>query len=946
LRNPPSSIRLLEDTHRVGVFDKATTFADKMVFPQGVAWTDGSLFSASPPSLWRLRDTHGVGVADDRTELVTSFGFTGNAADIHGPVLGPDGYLYWCDGRHGHKIALPNGGLSEGLAARIFRCRPDGSALEVVCGGGMDNPVKVAFTAEGEPLVGVNLIHAKPQRVDGIIYALEGAVFPYHASLGEFPSTGPLFEPVDNLGWVAVAGIVRNRGSALGESYRDNLFSCQFNPHRVQRHVIARDGAGFRISHEDFLTCSHPDFHPTDIIEDADGSLLLINTGGWFRIGCPNSQLAKPDVKGAIYRIRRTDAPRIDDPRGLKLAWQTMKGAELTHFLDDPRPFVQDRAIASLAKLGKESIPYLKDTLRAGTSVEARRNAVWALTRIDRPESLEAICLALTDASSSVRQVAARNVGLRRDAASASQLIEMLRTDSAPIRREAATALGRIKSRESVPALLAALRGNADRFLEHALIYAMIRIDDRFATLQGLKDADPIVQRGALIALDQMYDGGLTPDVVSPYLSNADPVLQSTAARIISKRLEWGGAMEGYFRKSLARADLTDVQREELKQQIATFGRSPAIQALVVEALQSDRTPVGTRVLLLEAISQSPVAKLPDGWQKEISKCLEDADERIARQAIFTAKISPALFASQLLHVAQDAKRGNELRVQALTPVAPTLDPLTPALFDLLLSCLKPAQPILLRSAAADAISHAHLNSAQHEQLIAILPTAGPIEMPGLVQSFEHGGGADVGHQLLIALAASPAFKSLRPELLNQVLHDYPDEIKREAIPLIARLSADVQQQKAHLEELLAGLSGGQSTRGRDLFFSAKAVCSTCHAVGDQGGHVGPDLSKIGAIRTPRDLLESIVYPSASFARGYEPWLVKTKDGDVQSGLISQQTADAIYFITGPRETKRILRSQISDLRLGTVSVMPQGFDAQFSRQELADVVAFLASLR
>ena len=75
------------------------------------------------------------------------------------------------------------------------------------------------------------------------------------------------------------------------------------------------------------------------------------------------------------------------------------------------------------------------------------------------------------------------------------------------------------------------------------------------------------------------------------------------------------------------------------------------------------------------------------------------------------------------------------------------------------------------------------------------------------MQSFEHGGGADIGHKLLAALAASPAFKSLRPELLNEVLHDYPDEIKHEAVPLIARLSADVEQQKAHLEELLASLS-------------------------------------------------------------------------------------------------------------------------------------------
>ena len=53
-----------------------------------------------------------------------------------------------------------------------------------------------------------------------------------------------------------------------------------------------------------------PDFHPTDVLEDADGSLLVIDTGGWFLRGCPTSRIAKPEVKGAIYRIRRQGAAR------------------------------------------------------------------------------------------------------------------------------------------------------------------------------------------------------------------------------------------------------------------------------------------------------------------------------------------------------------------------------------------------------------------------------------------------------------------------------------------------------------------------------------------------------------------------------------------------------------------------------------------------------------
>src|SRR5436190_3575952 len=133
------------DTDGDGRFDKSTIFADRMTMPMGVLWYRGALYTASPPSLWRLEDRNGDGHADNRRELVTRFGFTGNAADIHGPFLGPDGRFYWADGRHGHTIQRPDGSALSGKAARIFRCRPDGTDVEVVCGGGMDNPVEVAF---------------------------------------------------------------------------------------------------------------------------------------------------------------------------------------------------------------------------------------------------------------------------------------------------------------------------------------------------------------------------------------------------------------------------------------------------------------------------------------------------------------------------------------------------------------------------------------------------------------------------------------------------------------------------------------------------------------------------------------------------------------------------------------------------------------------------------
>ncbi|HZE99843.1 MAG TPA: hypothetical protein VE981_22745, partial [Planctomycetota bacterium] len=95
-----------------------------------------------------------------------------------------------------------------------------------------------------------------------------------------------------------------------------------------------------------------------------------------------------------------------------------------------------------------------------------------------------------------------------------------------------------------------------------------------------------------------------------------------------------------------------------------------------------------------------------------------------------------------------------------------------------------------------------------------------------------------------------------------------------------------------------------------------------------------------------RDLLEAIVFPSATFARGFEPFLIRSKDGVIYDGLITRETPDAIYLFTSERLEKRIPRSIIDVLQQSKVSVMPQGLDQQISLDDLRDLIAFLVSLR
>jgi putative heme-binding domain-containing protein len=177
-------------------------------------------------------------------------------------------------------------------------------------------------------------------------------------------------------------------------------------------------------------------------------------------------------------------------------------------------------------------------------------------------------------------------------------------------------------------------------------------------------------------------------------------------------------------------------------------------------------------------------------------------------------------------------------------------------------------------------------------------------------------------------------------------LTNFPAIVQQKGEELLATLNVDAAKQKAHLDDLAASVKAGDIRRGQAIFNNPKAACSACHAIGYLGGSIGPDLTRIGQVRTERDLLESIVYPSASFVRSYEPMLVATKSGEEYNGVLRKDASDEIVLATGPGVEVRITRADITEMRPGTLSVMPAGLDDQLSRQELADLLAFLKAAK
>ncbi len=937
-KQKPNRIIRLEDVDGDGRFEKRTVFADGMTLPMGAAWLSGALYVASPPSLWRLRDTDDDGIADERTELVTGFGYSGNAASIHGPVVGPSGRLWWTDG-HGHRVVDSGGKLiSEGKAAGIFAMQPDGTRFERYAAGGMDNPVGLCFLPTGEAIGTVNLMEADP-RQDTLVHWQRGGVYPrkdFAEQFGkEMKPTGDLLQPIHSFGHVAVSDLDLLRVGQKNDD-RYELLVALFNTHEMVRVTLEREGSTFRATAAPFLKRDDPFFHPTDVLEDADGSVLVLDTGGWFRIGCPVSGEARPQHTGGIYRIRRDDLPRMTDPRGLKLDWQAAAETLIAR-LDDDRPAVRDRAVATLAARGIAAVPTLQAALKTA-SVRGKTHAVWTLSRIEGVEADRALREAIVNTDAAVRQAAATAAGLRRDVDAVAALNDVVDNDIAPVQRAAAEAIGRLQSPTSVPDLIATLRAGTDRPLNHAVTYALIEAAPVDALTPLLQDEHAGVRSAALLALDAKSDG-LTPTLVLNLLQSENNDLRRAALDVFQRR-GWSEGLDTALSHTLDAGD------ESLAIGIVTaFGGKPAVQRSLAERLPA--APPTLQAALLEALPRAGVEQLEPQLAQALRTQLTNADRTVALQTILTVEaIAKGALQDDLLTLAHDADRSRTLRLAAWRAAAPHAKQINNTAFALLIESLVDADaPAMDRLNAARALGSIPLNAAQCQTLASHMHRVGPIELAAVITAFDHPGDAATGQALFRHLNDNPASASLGVRRVTQLAKHYPQESQTEADTLIERLSAAERERRSALAAYANVLGSGDVARGRRLFFAPEATCVACHRVAGKGGTVGPDLSTIGKSRSAEDLLEAIVLPSSTFARGYEPFVITLTNGQPHYGSIIREAADAIVVRSQAGEV-RLPRANIRAIEPGTMSMMPLGLDRVLGPEKLADLVAFLRSLK
>jgi putative membrane-bound dehydrogenase-like protein len=282
-------IALLADADGDGRFEKRTTFAEGLTFPNGVLpWRGGVIVTCAPDVLF-LRDTNDDGVADERRVLLTGFATTGSTQlRVNAPTLGPDGWIYFAAGLSGGEV---NGVKMTG----DLRWNPDTGAVENVAGR---SQYGMSFDAFGNRFICMNRVQAQhvvfdpkwlrrnphllfsdtvqncPELIPNTLMRSTGGaarLFPVSANITTADSHQGFFS--------AACAVHVWRGCSLPARYDGHVFSCDPTANVVHLDRLEPAGGTFSATpffkKKEFLASRDDSFRPVFLSAGPDGALYI-----------------------------------------------------------------------------------------------------------------------------------------------------------------------------------------------------------------------------------------------------------------------------------------------------------------------------------------------------------------------------------------------------------------------------------------------------------------------------------------------------------------------------------------------------------------------------------------------------------------------------------------------------------------------------------------------
>ena len=136
----------------------------------------------------------------------------------------------------------------------------------------------------------------------------------------------------------------------------------------------------------------------------------------------------------------------------------------------------------------------------------------------------------------------------------------------------------------------------------------------------------------------------------------------------------------------------------------------------------------------------------------------------------------------------------------------------------------------------------------------------------------------------------------------------------------------------------------GDASRGQALF-EGKGDCLSCHRVKQRGPRGSPDLTAIGTARPPSALRRSLLDPTGTMRPIDRPVELVTNDGERVNGRRLNEDTYTVQIIDDEGRLRSFDKDRLQQFTVGTESPMPS-YEGQLDDQELADVLAYLVSLK
>lgn len=900
---------ILEDADGDGRFDRRTVFWDKGDNLTGVELGFGGVWLCATPNLVFIPDRNADDVPDGEPETVLD-GWDPNCRHNAFNALnwGPDGWLYGCNGiLSNSRVGRPDAPDAERVPINcgVWRYHPTKQIFEAVAHG-TTNPWGLDFDDFGEMFI-TNCV------IPHLFHVVLGAHFQRMFGQDISPHSYDLMKScADHIHWGggdwtssrggegihsapggghAHAGAMIYLGDNWPERYRNSVFMCNIHGRRLNNDKLSRSGSGYVATHDkDFLFSSDQWYRGLEMRYGPDGGVFLTDWSDTGECHDYDSAHGVHRDSGRIFKITH------GSPRSVRVDVAKLSDTELVDlqlhkndwYVRHARRLLQERAAAGRDMSQVHGL--LWKLFDAQAEVPRKLRAVWALHvtgGLDEPSLVRL----LDHESEMVRAWAVRLICEARGplANTAGQnvfgrFVSMAADDPSPrVRLELAAAMQRIPPQQRwtiASALVMHSEDSGDANLPLMLWY------------------------------------GIEPLVSVDY---------ATAATLA------GRCRIPLVRRFLARRIVLETDR--------TAGADGPPQGLVslVQVLgHTDENDVRFDLLtgINDALRGRKTVSMPKGWPALSANFAAESELREPTLVLAMILGDPKA-AADLRATMLDRNSPAERRQQAVQILAERgTSGLAPQLHQLL-------DDASVRGGAIRALA-AFNDPATPKLLVSRYRSFSEAERADAISTLATRPASALALLSAIEAKAIPA-RDMSPFTARQLQAFGNKEISDKLSAVwgtIRPAGADKTSEMAKYKSMLTPdeLQTADVANGRLVF---NRICAACHKLNDDGADIGPDLT--GSNRDNLDyVLENVLDPSAIVGRDYKLTIVATKDGRVMSGIIRERIERALVLQTA-NERITLSVDDIEELKESPVSMMPEGIFDKLTREEVRDLVGYLA---